>query len=212
MELEVADQSPGVVPIVGRPTKYDKAYADQAYKYCLLGATNTQLAQFFGVSDATIDNWLRDQPKFLGSVKRGRIEADANIANSLYHRALGYSHKAVKILQDKDKNSFEHEYTEHYPPDTAAAFIWLKNRQPKIWREDAATVQIANETSALLAEALSREELEALRARLLAYQAQKALVGGGNTAGVGRNDSTDAKQGSSENTTCEVVDAIQQPK
>ena len=26
-------------------------------------------------------------------------------------------------------------YTEHYPPDTAAAFIWLKNRQSGKWRD-----------------------------------------------------------------------------
>ncbi len=26
-------------------------------------------------------------------------------------------------------------YTEHYPPDTAAAFIWLKNRQKQTWRD-----------------------------------------------------------------------------
>jgi hypothetical protein len=26
-------------------------------------------------------------------------------------------------------------YTEHYPPDTAAAIWWLKNRQPKLWRD-----------------------------------------------------------------------------
>jgi hypothetical protein len=25
--------------------------------------------------------------------------------------------------------------TKHYPPDTAAAIIWLKNRQPERWRD-----------------------------------------------------------------------------
>lgn len=27
------------------------------------------------------------------------------------------------------------ELTKHYPPDTVAAFIWLKNRQPKLWKD-----------------------------------------------------------------------------
>jgi len=27
------------------------------------------------------------------------------------------------------------EVTKHYPPDTAAAFIWLKNRRPDLWRD-----------------------------------------------------------------------------
>jgi hypothetical protein len=31
-------------------------------------------------------------------------------------------------------------YTERYPPDTAAAIFWLKNRQPKHWRDKVETV------------------------------------------------------------------------
>jgi hypothetical protein len=26
-------------------------------------------------------------------------------------------------------------YTEHYPPDTTAASLWLRNRQPSKWRD-----------------------------------------------------------------------------
>ena len=26
-------------------------------------------------------------------------------------------------------------YTEHYPPDTQAASLWLRNRQPAKWRD-----------------------------------------------------------------------------
>ena len=26
-------------------------------------------------------------------------------------------------------------YTEHYPPDTQAASLWLRNRQPRQWRD-----------------------------------------------------------------------------
>ncbi len=29
----------------------------------------------------------------------------------------------------------EREYIKHYPPDPAAAIFWLKNRQPKRWRD-----------------------------------------------------------------------------
>jgi hypothetical protein len=53
---------------------------------------------------------------------------------SLYHRACGYSHKAVKIFQHGGQ-TIEHEYIERYPPDTAAAIIWLKNRRPQEWRD-----------------------------------------------------------------------------
>ena len=48
------------------------------------------------------------------------------------------------------------EYTEHYPPDTAACNIWLSRRQPKLWR-DRAEVAVTGKV-----------ELEDARARLLA--------------------------------------------
>ncbi|SDY78195.1 hypothetical protein [Nitrosomonas sp. Nm33] len=38
----------------GRPTSYRPEYAEQAYKLCLLGATDKQLAEFFNVVESTI--------------------------------------------------------------------------------------------------------------------------------------------------------------
>jgi hypothetical protein len=118
----------------GRPSKFDKAFIDQARKFCLLGATNVDLGRMFEVDTKTIDRWLAEKPEFRRAVKAGREEADAHVADRLFARATGYSHPAVKIMA-VDKVVERHEYTEHYPPDTAAAFIWLKNRQPQRWRD-----------------------------------------------------------------------------
>lgn len=125
----------------GRPTDYKEEYNDQAYKLCLLGAIDTQLADFFGVCEKTINTWKKDRPGFLQSINKGKIIADAEIAEALYHRAKGYEHPAVHILRNTvkkfdEKGKLSSEETEplivdivkHYPPDTAAAFIWLKNR------------------------------------------------------------------------------------
>lgn len=113
----------------GRPTLFKPEYVELAYKFCLMGATNEKLAEFFDVATATVSNWMVEHEEFLDAIKRGRAQADAEIAHALYHRAKGYSHKAVKIFADvKSGEEKIVEYTEHYPPDTAAAFIWLKNR------------------------------------------------------------------------------------
>ena len=119
---------------VGRPTSYRPEYAEQAYKFCLLGANNSKLAQLFEVSDATVDNWIRDIPDFLGAVKAGRELADAEVAKSLYHRALGYSHPEddIKMFQGA---IIVTPTIKHYPPDTGAATLWLKNRQGDKWRD-----------------------------------------------------------------------------
>lgn len=113
----------------GRPSKYKPEYADLAFKFCLMGATNEKLAEFFDVAVSTVSLWMVEHEAFSDAIKKGRAEADAEIAHALYHRAKGYSHPAVKIFADP-KTGVEKivDYTEHYPPDTAAAFIWLKNR------------------------------------------------------------------------------------
>jgi len=118
----------------GRPSKFQPAFSKQAYKLCLLGATNEKLADFFGVAVSTIDKWLAENSEFSGAVKKGRDVADAQVAESLHNRALGYSHRAVKIFVHLGR-PIKVPYVEHYPPDTAAAFIWLKNRQPSKWRD-----------------------------------------------------------------------------
>lgn len=121
---------------VGRPSKYQDQFPEQAFKLCLLGATDAEMADFFEVSEATVNNWKQQHPEFLEALKRGKQEADAQVAQSLYRRALGYSHKAVKIVADA-KSGQEHivPYTERYPPDTTAAIFWLKNRRPDLWRD-----------------------------------------------------------------------------
>jgi hypothetical protein len=118
----------------GRPTLYREEYCEQARKMCLLGATNPELADFFDVAVATIHNWMDDHTEFLDAIAQGRERADAEIAGSLYHRAKGYSHPDTHV------STFEGEViltpiTKHYPPDTNAASLWLRNRQPKKWRD-----------------------------------------------------------------------------
>lgn len=120
--------------MAGQPTKYKPEYNEQVIKLCRLGATDAEIADFFNVCEATINNWKKDEPAFLESIRKGKLESDSTIANSLYHRAKGYEHEAVKIFMVKDKPLIV-PYVEHYPPDTAAAFIWLKNRQAAKWRD-----------------------------------------------------------------------------
>lgn len=118
----------------GRPTKYDPKFCEQGAKLCKLGATDEQLADFFGVAVSTLNLWKHEHPEFSESLKGAKDEANERVKRALFERAIGYTHEAVKI--------FNHEgeplvvpYTEHYPPDTAAAFIWLKNREPENWKD-----------------------------------------------------------------------------
>ena len=99
-----------------------------------LGATDTDLAKIFGVSDATIDNWKAQHPDFLGSLKAGKEEADARVERSLYSRAVGYSFNSEKIFCNKDGEVTRVPIVEHVPPDVTAQIFWLKNRDQR-WRD-----------------------------------------------------------------------------
>lgn len=119
---------------IGRPTKYKIEYNEQAYKLCLLGHTDEELADFFEVHVSTIHQWKLDYPEFSDSIKKGKEIADAEVSKSLYHRALGYSHPDVDI-KAVNGEIVETPVMKHYPPDATSAIFWLKNRQPKKWRD-----------------------------------------------------------------------------
>lgn len=118
----------------GRPTSYKPEYAEQAFKLCLLGATDKELASFFDVSEQTINAWKSSHSEFLESLKKGKAEADSNVANSLYNRALGYSHPEIDI-RVANGEIVETPIIKHYPPDATSAIFWLKNRQRDKWRD-----------------------------------------------------------------------------
>lgn len=118
----------------GRPTKFDQALVDQARKLCLLGATDAEMAEFFGVAESTLHLWKKQHPKFSEAIKQGKDQADAEVASKLYHRALGYEHPDVHVSNYQGDVTLT-PLVKHYPPDPAAAIFWLKNRQRGKWRD-----------------------------------------------------------------------------
>lgn len=118
----------------GAPTKYKPEYDRQAYKMCLLGATDDELADFFEVHVDTIHEWKKVHPEFSDSIKKGKQQADAEVSHKLFKRATGYEHADVDLKMFEGQIIVT-DITKHYPPDTAAAIFWLKNRQPKKWRD-----------------------------------------------------------------------------
>lgn len=119
----------------GRPSSYRKEFAGQAYKLCLLGAIDKELADFFEVSEQTLNSWKKEFPEFLESLKNGKIIADATVSESLFKRANGYTHPEEKIFCVEGA-IIRAETTKHYPPDTLAIAYWMNNRQSAKWRRN----------------------------------------------------------------------------
>jgi len=119
----------------GRPTKYKPDYARQAFRHCLLGATDKDLAILFETTEKTINTWKQEQPKFLQSLKDGKDDADAKVAQAMYKRAVGYEHPEDRVFCNKDGEVTTVATTKHYPPDHGSCMSWLKNRQPGRFRD-----------------------------------------------------------------------------
>ena len=119
---------------IGRPSKYKPEYCKQAAHLCKLGATDREMAEFFAVSEATLNTWKIIEPDFLEALKRSKAHSDNRVEISLYRRAVGYSYDSVKIFQYEGV-PVEVPYVEHVPPDVTAQIFWLKNRRKEQWRD-----------------------------------------------------------------------------
>lgn len=123
-------------PTAGRPSAYQPEFVQEAEKLCKLGATDFELADFFGVDTRTIYRWKHEHEEFCQAVIAAKEFADERVARSFYNRAVGYTFESEKVFQSQGE-IVRASILEHVPPDPGAAFNWLKNRQPDKWRDRA---------------------------------------------------------------------------
>jgi hypothetical protein len=123
----------------GRPSEFNAEYIEQAAKLCALGATDDEMADFFGVHRSTIYRWKLDHPEFCDAIKSAKEAADERVERSLYQKATGYQYteqQAIKIKLEQYREEVEVvEVERHSPADTTAAIFWLKNRRKSEWRD-----------------------------------------------------------------------------
>lgn len=118
----------------GRPSDYRPEFVEQVEKLCLLGATDIQIADFFGVSEKTLNNWKHSHPEFLQSLKLAKEEADIAVERSLYRKALGYEFESEKVFCQEGQ-IVRAPIREIVPPSDTAIIFWLKNRKGKDWQD-----------------------------------------------------------------------------
>jgi hypothetical protein len=140
----------------GQPTKYKARFAGQAKALCRLGATDLQLADCFGVTEQTVNNWKIAHPKFFESIKLGKAAIDSQVERSLYRKATGFTFESEKVFCSEGQ-VIRAPIREFVPPSDTAMIFWLKNRKPEQWR-DRADLHITGSVdfSAKLAEARER--------------------------------------------------------
>jgi len=114
---------------------YRPEFVSQVYKLCLLGLSDTEVAQFFEVSRATLTMWRDKYEHFGKAMKDGRTIADAEVAYSLYQQATGYTRRVIKSQYDKEAGRFvRDEWDEFVQGDVKAQVAWLTfRRRGTLW-------------------------------------------------------------------------------
>ena len=120
-----------------------------------MGATDDDVAESFGVTQKTINNWKQAHPEFLQALGEWKEGADSKVGDSLYKRAIGYDYDETRIKEkeivtrlpdgtfvpstdDAGNRLVEREVTvttKHVKPSESAAAMWLYNRDKDNWRD-----------------------------------------------------------------------------
>jgi hypothetical protein len=117
----------------GRPSlPYDKELHPRwAWSLAIDGKTEPQIAALMGIGLTTLRKWKQQQSDFAAAINDTRENADAHVEASLYKRACGFTSHEDKLTKDGEVVSCAVEIV----PDVAAEIFWLKNREPKKWRD-----------------------------------------------------------------------------
>lgn len=133
----------------GRPSDYRPEFCAAVHKLALLGLTDEEMAAIIGKPMTTFDRWKAQHEEFRKALKAGKTPADADVADRLHQRALGFEwqeQQAIKLKEIKfdpttGKKIAEVERVEivtvqrQMPPSEVAGIFWLCNRQRDKWRQ-----------------------------------------------------------------------------
>lgn len=153
----------------GRPTLYREELVEAAYKLALLGMTNEEMASYFEVATSTFSLWMATHSSFSDAVKNGKAIADASVAESLYKSAMGlHVSTEDKLISDGEGGQEVVTLTKQVDPAVSAQIFWLKNRQPKLWKDRVEVKEDIN-----LNVFPPREALDAIYAKALSEAAAR---------------------------------------
>lgn len=118
-------------------------------KWTREGLTQDQIAQNLGVGVSTFRKYITDHVDLLETINKGKIIAVAEVENALFKRALGYDYTETKEVIKEDANGDMvrtlEKHTKHLPPDVAACFILLKNKDRGNWSDNPMKIDLERE-------------------------------------------------------------------
>ena len=142
----------------GRKSGFNEKVKETILRLIRDGRTEDEISDIVGICRRTLNNWKGQHQDLAVAVREARLVADDLVEASLYRRALGYSHPEAKFFMHEGC-ILKEDTVKHYPPDTQAAQFWLRNRQPKKWKEK--TEGDVNVNNSVSVNNLTDEQLDA---------------------------------------------------
>lgn len=128
----------------GRKTIYEPSrHPKIAMALARDGYIDIEIAKLIGISRKVFYEWCKRYPKFRDALKKGKLEIDLEVEDSLLKRALGFQYEETEIINHKTMVDGQEitvpgrikKTKKLIPPDVTACIFWLKNRMKDKWRD-----------------------------------------------------------------------------
>jgi hypothetical protein len=121
---------------------YNEDKVKEAYELsAMFGATEKQLAVYWGVSLPTIALWKNTHEDFALALQQGKLKADIEVAKALYRNAVGFEYEEEVAFNNKGV-ILKTMLRKQRLPDAWSEVKWLGLRQ-ELWRETS-RVEVTN--------------------------------------------------------------------
>lgn len=148
----------------GRKSAYEtiiKPRFPDILKWLQNGATEKQIANNLGISQATWCKYKVENVEFTELVKKGRESLVTQLRGALVKRAMGFEYTEKKKYSKRDPDGQVFQYVEETTktalPDVAALNLCLKNYDPEDWANDPQALKIKREELKLRREIAERD-------------------------------------------------------
>lgn len=99
------------------------------------GLIESQIAKNLGVAYSTFRTYRDKYPALSAALKESKEVADYQVINALFEAAKGFEYWEETYEKDGEQDKLTRRIKKVQPPNVAAAIFWLKNRDPKNWRD-----------------------------------------------------------------------------
>lgn len=134
--------------------------------WCMEGATNSEIAERLGISDATFYRYQQQSPELKEALLYAKEIVDYRVENALLRRALGYD-TVETVTEETAAGKVTRTVRKHIPPDVTAGIFWLKNRKPDRWRQKPEFIPEDTGTGVIMMPEILEEDADADQAETI---------------------------------------------